>query len=69
MSELLARILKANREIGRGGVVSVCSAHPVVLEACMEQAKEDGSFLLVESTSNQVDQFAAVGGNQFGFRH
>ncbi len=34
---------------------SVCSAHPWVIEAAIRQAKEDGSFLLVESTSNQVN--------------
>ncbi len=33
----------------------MCSAHPWVLEAAVEQALEDGSYLLVEATSNQVN--------------
>jgi D-tagatose-1,6-bisphosphate aldolase subunit GatZ/KbaZ len=37
------------------GIYSVCSAHPWVLEAAMEQALADGSHLLIEATSNQVN--------------
>ncbi len=38
------------------GITSVCSAHPLVLEAAVLQAIEDDTSLLVEATSNQVDQ-------------
>jgi D-tagatose-1,6-bisphosphate aldolase subunit GatZ/KbaZ len=38
------------------GLVSVCSAHPLVIQAAAHQAREDDSTLLVEATSNQVDQ-------------
>ncbi len=38
------------------GVYSVCSAHPLVLTAAVLQAREDSTALLVEATSNQVDQ-------------
>jgi D-tagatose-1,6-bisphosphate aldolase subunit GatZ/KbaZ len=38
------------------GVYSVCSAHPIVLEAAIAQAAADGSYTLIEATSNQVDQ-------------
>ena len=38
------------------GVYSVCSAHPWVLAAAVIQAREDGSAVLIEATSNQVDQ-------------
>lgn len=44
------------------GVCSVCSAHPLVLEAAILQALEDGTYLLVEATSNQVDQFGGYTG-------
>ena len=44
------------------GVYSVCSAHPLVIEAAVMQACEDGSYLLVEATSNQVDQFGGYTG-------
>ena len=37
------------------GIYSVCSAHPWVLEAAIDQANEDGSDLLIEATSNQVN--------------
>jgi D-tagatose-1,6-bisphosphate aldolase subunit GatZ/KbaZ len=37
------------------GIYSVCSAHPWVLEASIDQALEDGSHLLIEATSNQVN--------------
>jgi D-tagatose-1,6-bisphosphate aldolase subunit GatZ/KbaZ len=38
------------------GITSICSAHPLVLEAGMRQALADGSAVLIEATSNQVDQ-------------
>ena len=44
------------------GVYSVCSAHPLVLEAAVLQALEDAGYLLVEATSNQVDQFGGYTG-------
>ncbi len=39
------------------GIASVCSSHPVVLEAAVKFNKQHGTHLLVESTSNQVNQF------------
>ena len=44
------------------GIYSVCSAHPLVLEAAVLQALADGSYLLAEATSNQVDQFGGYTG-------
>lgn len=38
------------------GVTSVCSAHPLVLEAAFLHAQETTGPVLVEATSNQVDQ-------------
>lgn len=40
---------------GIGGQVAVCSAHPQVLLAAAQQARRDGSLLLVEATANQVN--------------
>jgi D-tagatose-1,6-bisphosphate aldolase subunit GatZ/KbaZ len=58
----LGHVLRAH-ESGRAvGVTSVCSAHPLVLAAAMRQAAADGTFLLVEATSNQVDQFGGYTG-------
>ncbi len=38
------------------GVTSICSAHPVVLEAAVEHAVAGEHILLVEATCNQVNQ-------------
>ncbi len=46
------------------GIYSVCSAHPWVLEAAVEQALEDGAHLLVEATSNQVNHEGGYTGMQ-----
>ncbi len=40
----------------------MCSAHPAVIEAAVQQSLEDGSALLVESTSSQVNQFGGYTG-------
>src|SRR6266498_1803692 len=52
----LRDVLKQNRRSGSGGIYSVCSAHPWVIEAATQQAMEDNSIFLVESTSSQVNQ-------------
>jgi len=44
------------------GICSVCSANRFVLEAAMLQGKADGKVVLIESTSNQVDQFGGYTG-------
>ena len=44
------------------GITSVCSAHPLVLEAALRQGLADGSAVLIEATSNQVDQFGGYTG-------
>ncbi len=52
----LQQILQNNRATGSTGIYSVCSAQPCVIEAAVRQSIEDDSILLVESTSNQVNQ-------------
>jgi D-tagatose-1,6-bisphosphate aldolase subunit GatZ/KbaZ len=54
--EKLKDLLKQNRRSGSGGVYSVCSAHPWVIEAAIQQAIIDDAVFLVESTSSQVNQ-------------
>ena len=44
------------------GVTSVCSAHPLVIEAAVHHVLETGEHLLVEATSNQVDQYGGYTG-------
>lgn len=38
------------------GITSVCSAHPLVIEAALLQAEADGRPALIEATCNQVNQ-------------
>ncbi|MBL7006408.1 MAG: D-tagatose-bisphosphate aldolase, class II, non-catalytic subunit [Spirochaetia bacterium] len=61
-TEKLIDIIQQNQNGEQKGVYSICSAHPVVLKASMQQALEDSSILLVESTSNQVDQYGGYTG-------
>ncbi|MFE5141381.1 D-tagatose-bisphosphate aldolase, class II, non-catalytic subunit [Streptomyces fagopyri] len=44
------------------GITSVCSAHPLVIEAAVRQALASGGVVLVEATSNQVDQYGGYTG-------
>ena len=61
-SARLRDVLRSNRQSGKGGVYAVCSAHPAVIEAAVQQSLADGSVLLVESTSSQVNQFGGYTG-------
>lgn len=60
--EKFIQILSDNRAGKKTGIYSICSAQETVLEAAMLQAKKDGSIVLIESTSNQVDQFGGYTG-------
>ena len=46
------------------GIYSVCSAHPWVIRAAIGQALDDGSPILIEATSNQVNQHGGYTGMQ-----
>jgi D-tagatose-1,6-bisphosphate aldolase subunit GatZ/KbaZ len=59
----LREILRANRESGRGGTYAVCSSHPAVIQAALQQSLADGSLLHLESTSSQVNQFGGYTGS------
>ncbi len=60
--DILLDIIAANKSGLPKGIYSVCTANAEVLEACFKQAVADDSILLVESTSNQVDQFGGYTG-------
>ena len=62
----LQNVVMRNRLSGKGGVYAVCSAHPWVIEAAIQQAKEDDSVLHVESTSSQVNQLGGYSGQTPG---
>ncbi|MEQ1769251.1 MAG: class II D-tagatose-bisphosphate aldolase, non-catalytic subunit [Devosia sp.] len=58
----LVDLLAANRSDGRGGITSVCTAHPVAIGAALELARERGQLALIEATCNQVNQFGGYTG-------
>jgi len=62
-SRLIA-ILAANRGGAQQGITSVCSAHPLVIRAALELARERGQLALIEATCNQVNQFGGYTGMQ-----
>jgi len=52
----LIELIKQHKSGQLTGIYSVCSAHPLVLEAAIRQAKRDNKPVLIEATSNQVNQ-------------
>jgi len=60
----LLELLRANKQGQSSGIYAVCSAHPWVLKAAIQQAKADHSLLLVEATANQVNQDGGYTGMQ-----
>ena len=61
-SERLQEIIRQNRRSENVGVYAVCSAHPSVIAAAVQQAVEDESVLHLESTSSQVNQLGGYTG-------
>ena len=62
MQAVLDQVVEGQKAGHGGGLTSVCSAHPLVLEAALIQARDDGGPALIEATSNQVDQFGGYTG-------
>ena len=62
MTDALDDILDRHRGGRAVGVTSVCSASPLVIQAACEQAVDDDAAVLIEATSNQVDQFGGYTG-------
>jgi len=55
-------VLHANRNGENKGIYAICSAHPLVIEAALEQGKQDSTPVLIEATANQVNQFGGYTG-------
>lgn len=62
MNDALDDILARHRGGEAVGITSVCSASPLVLRAACEHAVATGAAVLIEATSNQVDQFGGYTG-------
>ena len=50
-----AAVLRAAKD-EKGGLVAACTAHPVVLDVCLQVARTFERPLLIEATCNQVNQ-------------
>jgi D-tagatose-1,6-bisphosphate aldolase subunit GatZ/KbaZ len=55
-------LVRAHRAGSPVGITSVCSAHPAVIETALREAMLRGSEVLLEATSNQVNQFGGYTG-------
>ncbi|MBP7003510.1 D-tagatose-bisphosphate aldolase, class II, non-catalytic subunit [Amaricoccus sp.] len=53
---LLADLPRRHAAGDRIGITSVCSAHPLVIEAALAQGRDEGRPVLIEATCNQVNQ-------------
>lgn len=62
LADPLTDTIRRHKDGAPVGIYSVCSANPTVVQAAIEQADADGSFALIEATSNQVDQFGGYTG-------
>ena len=63
MSAILKALLTGRTAPGSArGIYSVCTAHPFALRAALRQALQHNSPLLLEATSNQVNQFGGYTG-------
>ena len=52
----LTRLAQDHAAGRKRGIPSICSAHPVVIEAALLQGRIDGGPVLIEATCNQVNQ-------------
>ncbi|MDT0639535.1 tagatose-bisphosphate aldolase subunit KbaZ [Citrobacter werkmanii] len=58
----LTKMVEQHKRGKANGIYAVCSAHPIVLEAAICYAHANHTPLLIEATSNQVDQFGGYTG-------
>ena len=58
----LTEMVEQHKRGNTNGIYAVCSAHPLVLEAALRYAHSQQTPLLIEATSNQVDQFGGYTG-------
>lgn len=58
----LTKMVEQHKLGKANGIYAVCSAHPIVLEAAIRYAHANHTPLLIEATSNQVDQFGGYTG-------
>jgi len=62
MSHYIRTVIEHNKLYGSGGLYSICSANYYVLKTAMLRAEKEDIPLLIEATSNQVDQYGGYTG-------
>lgn len=66
---MLLDLPKQHRAGHRVGIVSICSAHPLVIESALIAGRENRHAVLIEATCNQVNQDGGYTGmTPLGFR-
>jgi D-tagatose-1,6-bisphosphate aldolase subunit GatZ/KbaZ len=58
----LLEVFRSHKAGSGTGICSVCSSHPLVVEAALREAARGGEYALIEATSNQVNQFGGYTG-------
>lgn len=58
----LSEIINKNKTDHRAGIYSCCSANPFVLEAALRRGRQTGTYVLIEATANQVNQYGGYMG-------
>ncbi len=58
----LLKIIENRKKDIKSGIVSICSANRYVVEASMNRARKENTYLLIEATANQVNQFGGYTG-------
>lgn len=58
----LKKVVELQKKGIPAGIYSACTANEIILEACMERAKRDSMYVLIEATANQVNQYGGYTG-------
>jgi len=58
----LLQIVSLQKQGKAVGIYSACTANEYVLRACIQKGKETNSYVLIEATANQVDQYGGYTG-------
>lgn len=58
----LKGIIEKQKKGIAAGICSICSANEYVIEAAMQRALSEGTYVLIEATANQVNQYGGYTG-------
>ena len=62
VKEFFENLIKSKENDNPKGIVSICSSNPYVLKAFFKRESKTNEMLLIESTSNQVNQYGGYTG-------